>query len=307
MSNALTQQHSSIEPLLSAAHLDSMLALSERLVDSGLLPDSVKSPGAALAIILAGSELGLPPMASLRLVHVVKGRVVLDSGAQLALLHRAGFSSTWKTTTSDKATLELKHEDGVPQSISYTIEDAKRAGLAGKDNWRKHPAAMLRARCVSAAAKAIAPEVLAGVYTPDEAEEAWPDSAPAVVVEPSDPPNYGSALVHAIQQRTGGALPLDPAQPAPGLFAEDRPGLSRESFTPPQPTASLARGVESALSSKGLTPAAVNAVRARHTKNGSPLPPLEALEPSQQWDWLEWLLSATGAKTLEAIHQEMGA
>jgi hypothetical protein len=62
----------------------------------------------------------------------------------------------------------------------FTIEEAQAAGLAGKDNWKKYPAAMLRARCVSALSRAVYPEAVLGIYesTSEEIE------APAHVVEP---------------------------------------------------------------------------------------------------------------------------
>jgi hypothetical protein len=40
-----------------------------------------------------------------------------------------------------------------PELFRFTIEDAGCAGLLAKDNWRKYPAAMLRARCISAVAQ----------------------------------------------------------------------------------------------------------------------------------------------------------
>ena len=67
------------------------------------------SMGGAVATILAGRELGLAPMASLRTVHLVKGRVVIGADAQLALVHQAGWSSQWVKTDADQAVLELSN------------------------------------------------------------------------------------------------------------------------------------------------------------------------------------------------------
>jgi hypothetical protein len=54
------------------------------------------------------------------------------------------------------------------QSYSFSIEDAMRAGLLGSNVWQKYPAAMLRARCISAVARMAFPDVISGVYTPEE-------------------------------------------------------------------------------------------------------------------------------------------
>jgi hypothetical protein len=53
---------------------------------------------------------------------------------------------------------------------SFTIEEAKTAGLTGKDNWKKYPSDMLFARAISRGAKRFAPGIFGGapVYTPDE-------------------------------------------------------------------------------------------------------------------------------------------
>jgi len=54
--------------------------------------------------------------------------------------------------------------------MSFTIEQAQRAGVTGKDNWKKYPEAMLRARCISALARAVYPDVVLGIYETDELE-----------------------------------------------------------------------------------------------------------------------------------------
>jgi hypothetical protein len=59
------------------------------------------------------------------------------------------------------------------------MEQAKAAGLSGGDNWRKHTAAMLRARCSSALARAVYPDLMMGVYEHDEAREIEGGSASA--------------------------------------------------------------------------------------------------------------------------------
>ena len=58
-----------------------------RAIASGsvVLPPHAREPGAAAAIMLAGLELGLQPMESIRSLHLVDGRVVLAADAQLAL------------------------------------------------------------------------------------------------------------------------------------------------------------------------------------------------------------------------------
>ena len=60
------------------------------------------------------------------------------------------------------------------------MERAKRAGLLGNPSWQKYPAAMLRARAISEAARAWANDALYGfIYTPEEIDSSWvPDADP---------------------------------------------------------------------------------------------------------------------------------
>jgi hypothetical protein len=61
-----------------------------------------------------------------------------------------------------------------PTTMSFSWEDAQRAGVTGKDNWRKYPAAMLRARCITALARAVYPDLAMGIYDPDELGDVTP-------------------------------------------------------------------------------------------------------------------------------------
>jgi hypothetical protein len=61
------------------------------------------------------------------------------------------------------------------------MEDARRANLVGRQNWKAHPAAMLRARCAAALARAVYPDLLLGVYEESEGEEIVAGAAPRAV------------------------------------------------------------------------------------------------------------------------------
>ena len=52
----------------------------------GMVPDNIKTPQAALAIMLAGHELGMPPMTALRRVFLVNGKTELESQALMGLV-----------------------------------------------------------------------------------------------------------------------------------------------------------------------------------------------------------------------------
>ena len=59
-------------------------------------------------------------------------------------------------------------ENELVGEVEFTVEDAKRAGLTGKDNWRKYPSDMLWARMISRAKRRVAPDVCMGAYVEGE-------------------------------------------------------------------------------------------------------------------------------------------
>lgn len=149
-----------------------------------MLPQSIRTPGEALAVIMAGQELGLPPMTALREVVLIKGKVTLSAQLMLAMMKRGGVRHTWEHTDAKGATLTLQRGEDAPFTSSFTIEDAQRAGIASH-MYKKWPAAMLRARCISAAARAYCPDLLMGVYVHGELDDPEPID---VTPEPEQPP-----------------------------------------------------------------------------------------------------------------------
>ncbi len=144
--------------------------LATQLVKSGLLGRSVVKPEAAFAVILAGRELGLTAMQSLRSCHVIEGKVTLSADLMAALVKRSSVCKSFRLVESSAkiATYEAERVGEGVTRMSFTIEEATAAGVANKDNWKKYPAAMLRARCIAALARVVFPDLLLGVYENDE-------------------------------------------------------------------------------------------------------------------------------------------
>jgi hypothetical protein len=168
------------------ATIDGFADLSERFAKSRLLPaDLVAKPADILVTLLAGQEMGLPPMASLRGIHVIKGKPVLGADTMVAVVLGSGKAVYFRRVDDgrdDAVTYETQREGHPsPQRVTWTLTDAKRAGLNG-DNWTKYPRAMLAARAKAELARDVYPDVLAGCYDPDEARAFMePEPRPAPV------------------------------------------------------------------------------------------------------------------------------
>lgn len=159
--------------------VDEVSSLAERFAKSALIPIDLRNKAADVFVtLLAGQELGLSPMAALRSIHVVKGKPILAADAMVGLALASGrceyFRPVSKTATS--VTYETKRVGSEPVTLTWSMEDATRAGLGGGDNWRKYPRAMLAARCKAELARDVYPDVLAGVYEEGEAAEVDPSA-----------------------------------------------------------------------------------------------------------------------------------
>jgi hypothetical protein len=169
--------------------LDDVERLARTAVASGLV--QVRRPEEAAVILLTGRELGLSPMQSLRGIYVVSGRPVLSADLLVAVVRASGLCASWRTveSTAEVATIEtLRRGEDQPSRRTWTMADAKRAGLVGKGTWTQYPAAMLRHRCAADLAREVYPDVCLGLYTPDEmGDERAPEGVRAEGPKPLPP------------------------------------------------------------------------------------------------------------------------
>lgn len=165
----------SVQALL-PANMGEALQLATAVHESGLAPNSLKSPQAVLVAMLRGMEAGLPPLAALSHIAVIQGKPSLDGDAMLALVEQSGQLDAMKEHGNDKsATCWARRRGGREREFTFTIEDAKRAGLAG-DNWKRYPQRMLRYRALGFVMRDLFPDVLLGMSAAEA--EGEPDTFP---------------------------------------------------------------------------------------------------------------------------------
>src|SRR5690606_18001163 len=167
---SIEQQHpSALIPGKSEYSL--MHEMAGSLVKTGFLPKGVDTPEKALAIMLKGRELNIPPMQALANIAVINGKPTVQAELMLALIYRAYGKKAIrvKESSDERCTVEYRLDGwNDVQSYSFTIEQAKKAGLVKPGPWQSYPAAMLRARCISAVARMAFPDCIAGMYVPGE-------------------------------------------------------------------------------------------------------------------------------------------
>lgn len=161
--------------------------MAEALHRSGMLPQSIKSVEAAKAIILLGRELDIAPWQSLSTINVISGKPTVSPQLMLALIRRAGVMESFECKVSDTAvTCTMKRKGEAAHTETFSMADAKAMELAGRDNWKKQPKTMMKWRAVAACCRVVFPDVILGLYTPEEmgAEVEVMDDGNMTVVAP---------------------------------------------------------------------------------------------------------------------------
>ena len=152
---------------------------------SGLF--GMKDPTQAMALMLLCQADGLHPMVACRQYHVIQGRASMTSQTMMSRFLASGGRQEIHELTEEVAEISLHHPHGGTARVRWTLAQAQKAGLAGKDNWKAHPRSMLLRRAQAEAVRAVAPGILEGIPLEDEAIEidsaSFPSSKPDLRIE----------------------------------------------------------------------------------------------------------------------------
>jgi len=155
----------------------------------------LKSSDQVLALMAVAQAEGRHPGSVARDYHIIQGRPALRADAMLARFQQAGGTVNWLKYADDEVKAEFTHPQGGSLTLSWTLKQAREIGLAGKDNWKNYPRAMLRARVISEGIRTVYPGVLTGEYTPEEVMDFQPaQEMPKVQIIEHEDPVDGLAL-----------------------------------------------------------------------------------------------------------------
>lgn len=184
--------------------LEEAAQLARALAGASLLPDVMRSPENLLLIMGYAKSMGISPFAALRLVNVIGGRPTLSADGQQAVVRASGACARLDVveTTDERCEVIVQRNGGQPVTIVWDIARARNAEITGNKQWSKYPRQMLRARALAEACRLGFPDVVGGVYDPDELSDtdrtrkaveqeppakALPVAAPAQKALPSEP------------------------------------------------------------------------------------------------------------------------
>ena len=175
--------------------LEEVQSLSKVFVESKLFKDVADIAKASVKII-AGASLGLEAFQSMQGIDIIQGKLVINASTQASMVKKSG-KYDYRITQHTNEICELEFfekKDGKFEKIgdsSFSLDDARLAGLAAKDNWVKYPKNMLFARAFSNGVKWCCPDVFGGaVYNESDSfqqEESEPKFKAEIVEDKPNP------------------------------------------------------------------------------------------------------------------------
>jgi len=202
--------------------------LAQRLITTSFAPAQYKGkPDEAAAAMLAGAEVGLSPMASLRSFDVIQGVAAPRAIALRAIVQHLGHEIVIDESTPERCVGRGRRRGSKEwQHVEWTIKRARDLGLVSKDQWKKQPQTMLVARFTSEVARLIAADAILGIpYAAEELIDSELESTVSIARGRTAP-----AASTKVQRKK--AEPVAEAEPEFDQ-AEGAPGADREPAADP--------------------------------------------------------------------------
>lgn len=172
MNNAVAEIRPNISRQAPTVAFEQQCRIADAFAKSGLF--GVKTADQALALMALCEAEGLHPAIAVRDYHIIQGKPALKADAMMARFQAAGGRVKWTEMTDTRVCGEFSHPAGGTVEIDWDQQRATVAGFWGKDNWKKFPRAMLRARVISEGIRTVFPGVVVGTYTPEEVQDFEP-------------------------------------------------------------------------------------------------------------------------------------
>lgn len=170
------------------------LQLGEAFAASGMFGCSKPQQGAILALQCMTS--GATPFEVTQTYHLLDGKLSMKADAMLGKFLRAGGKVEWGERTSERVSARFSYKGNV-RDETITLQELVATGVAVdargelKAMYKRFPRQMLTARLVSEYVRLLAPDIISGVYTPEEVSDF--EDAPYVPPSRHDPPKVVDA------------------------------------------------------------------------------------------------------------------
>lgn len=137
-------------------------AVAEQLASTTFVPSALRGkPIDVMALMMAGQELGLRPMAAFRSIDIIQGTPALRAHAMRGMVQARGYDI--EVVEADDTHCVMRGRRGRSaewQTVTWDLDRARRMDLLGRDQWKKQPRTMLIARATGELCRLIAADVL---------------------------------------------------------------------------------------------------------------------------------------------------
>ena len=223
MSNITALQTSKPQFSLTPQSLNEALQFADMLSKSNMVPkDYQGNPANCIIAMQWGMEIGLQPLQAMQNIAVINGRPAIWGDAMLAIVRGSGLLERITEEPTDTGCTCAVKRKGEPEVVrTFTLEDAKRAGLAGKQGpWQQHPKRMMQMRARAFALRDVFPDVLRGVHiaeiAQDEPAERDMGAAEDVTPQKTAPKSRAEKARAALADKRADSQPI-PAVTLPAL------------------------------------------------------------------------------------------
>src|SRR5215467_2493414 len=124
-----------------------MERLAASIAKSGLF--GLRTPDQAMALMMISVAEGRHPAEAARDYDIIQGRPAKRAEAMHRDFLKAGGKIEWHEVSDAKADATFTHPQTGSVRIDWDVKRATTAQLTGKDNYKKFPRQMLRARVLS--------------------------------------------------------------------------------------------------------------------------------------------------------------
>jgi hypothetical protein len=217
--------------------------LADMIADTDFVPKALRNkPAAITACMLTGREIGVGPMLSMKVIHMVNGTPSLAAEYKRARAFDRGHEIVYEETSITRCVVRGRRRgERTWATVTWTIEDAKRAKLAAKDVWQQNPRRMLEARATGELCDLKFPDCSWGLATTealqdgDTGEHDGPPADQPAIEAPAAPAQ------RTARRRTAADKPAEPGPTAAAPAGATAPtagpatGQSAPSGLPPLP------------------------------------------------------------------------
>lgn len=176
----MSKDNSSELSLYEENSFNAAMKIAQTLAKSKVVPSSLQGKHEdVFAVLVMGAEIGIKPMQALNSINVIQGKPTISPQLMMAMVRGRLPSSIIdikqnpeaKSVTVKAARSKEELDAGLYYEAVWDLDRATRMGLATKDNYVKQAKTMLTWRAVAEACRMQFPDIIMGLYVPEEFQD----------------------------------------------------------------------------------------------------------------------------------------